>query len=176
MPLHTKQKEPVAAFWYASMGGIALSIVVILLTSILAVGGATCEGDGCALVSPAILAPAAMLILLIVLCYPALYWFLFSYELAEHAITINSGVIFRSYETLDFNRVQVVDLQRGPLLMLFGLTEVRIWTASADQLTFSVGANTATAAPHPDATLLLKKDDAQQLKDVITGGKNSGGL
>jgi membrane protein YdbS with pleckstrin-like domain len=37
-----------------------------------------------------------------------------------------SGILFRQYETIAFSRIQTLDLERGPLLWLFGLTEMRL--------------------------------------------------
>ena len=174
MPLHKKLGQPIAALWYTSLGAIGLSLVVLLLGSFLTLGGASCEGESCGLVSPQFLMPLILVVTLLVLAYPVLYWMLFTYELTEHTITINSGIIFRQYETIDFGRIQTIDNERGPLLMLFGLTLVRIWTASADQISFSVGNKSAEAHPQPDTTLLLHKDAAEQLKGFLVRSRTSG--
>ncbi len=123
------------------------------------------------LLSAPIVLPFLGIVIALVLAYPILFYLLFSFELTEHTITVNSGILFRQYETIDFNKVQAMDQERGPLLMLFGLTEINIWTASADQLTFSVGANALKTRPRPDVRMLLRKDDAQKLKDLAMSSK-----
>ena len=159
--------------WYNTLGGLALSVVILFLGSFFVAGGATCTGSGCGLVSPLFLASLIIVVVLLVLVYPVLYWYLFSYELSERTITVNSGILFRQYESIDFGRVQTVDNERGPLLWFFGLTMVKIWTASADQLAFSVGKGSSEARPHPDTMLILDKDAAQALKDFIMRSKTA---
>jgi membrane protein YdbS with pleckstrin-like domain len=78
--------------------------------------------------------------------------------------------LFRQYETIAFSRIQTLDLERGPLLWLFGLTEMRLWTGSADQ--FNSGEHDIHAKP--DTTLVLARDTAQELKDFISGAKKTG--
>jgi uncharacterized membrane protein YdbT with pleckstrin-like domain len=108
--------------------------------------------------------PIAALVAIVILALPILDYVSLTYELSEQAITLNSGIIFREYESVNFNRIQVVDDERGPLLMLFGLTEVRIWTASPDQL----GVNAEHALTNPDLSLLLAKNDAESVRQFMT--------
>jgi membrane protein YdbS with pleckstrin-like domain len=170
--LNTRLKLPAAALWYSALGAFGVSIVIFLGGAFLMFEVSTlCSGGGCTLLSPAIIFPFIIAIVVVALAYPVLYWLLFSYELTPRTITINSGILFREYETIDFGRIQAVDNERGPLLWFFELTEVRIWTASADQLAFSVGGGTAQARPHPDAKLVLTQDDARVLKDFIMRSK-----
>jgi membrane protein YdbS with pleckstrin-like domain len=173
-PLNTATRQPMAALWYTTLPALALAVFVVLL-GIFFIGGAqnSCEGTGCGFLSPSIVGPVVTIVAILIVSYPTLYYILFSYLLTEHTMTVNSGILFREYETFDFGRIQVIDLERGPLLWLFGLTEVRVWTASADQLSFSVGTRAATAHPHPDATLILDSDDAQEIKDFIMRAKTS---
>ncbi len=165
-----------AALWYSALAPAALSLFVLLLGLFLIGGGAFCSGEGCGLLSPSLLLPVILFVVLVILIYPVLYWYLFSYEVSEHALTVNSGIFFRQYETIDFGRIQTIDNERGPLLWLFGLTIVEIWTASADQMQFSVEKNSVKTRPRPDTLLILRKDDAQILKDFIMSSKTSGGL
>ena len=170
--LNTKLTQPLAALWYTALPAVGLSLLVLFLGLFFVVGTeGTCSGDGCAILSPAFLLPVISIVVLLVVSYPILYWYLFSYEVTERTITVNSGILFRQYETIDFGRVQSIDNERGPLLWLFGLTMVEVWTASADQISFSVGNKSAEAHPRPDTTLILKKGDAQALKDFIMRSK-----
>jgi len=154
--LNRRQKQPLSALFYSAIGGLFLSFFMLILTGVFVGAG-----------GPAALVPLFSFVILVVLLYPAIYWYLFTYELSEHTITTNSGVIFRQYETIDFDRIQVVDNERGPLLWLFGLTMVRVWTASTDQMDFSVSTGTLHSRPRPDMTILLAADDAHALKDFL---------
>lgn len=174
--LNTHQRQPVTALWYSALGAVALSLLILFLGLFFSAAGGSCTGEGCGLLSPSFLLPILTLVSLLILAYPMLDWYLFSYELTERNITINSGILFRQYETIDFGRVQTMDNERGPLLWFFGLTMVEIWTASADQISFSVGSKSAEARPRPDTVLILKEGDAQSLKDFIMHSKNPTGL
>jgi membrane protein YdbS with pleckstrin-like domain len=175
--LNTRLRQPVAALVYSSLGAAALAIFILVVGIIFIVGATSaCVGDECGFLNPAILVPVIIVVGFIIALYPILYWYLFSYEISEHTITVNSGILFRQYETIDFGRVQTMDNERGPLLWFFGLTMVEIWTASADQISFTVGNKSAEARPRPDTVLILEKDDAQALKDFIMRSKNPPGL
>lgn len=166
--------QPVTALVYSALGAASLAIFILIIGLSFAFSAqGACSGDNCGALNPATLAPFIVAVGLIITLYPILYWYLFSYELTERTITINSGILFRQYETIDFGRIQTIDNERGPLLMLFGLTMVKVWTASADQISFNIGAHSAQAHPRPDTVLILSKYDAAQLKDFMMHAKTS---
>ncbi len=172
--LNRRLKQPVTALLYSGLGAVALAVFILVIGLLFAAGAQNaCRGDGCGLLSSEALAPFIVIIALIITLYPILYWYLFSYELTDRTITINSGILFRQYETIDFGKIQTIENERGPLLMLFGLTIVKVWTASASQISFSIGGNSAQAHPHPDTVLILAKNDAAQLKDFMMRAKTS---
>ncbi len=170
--LNTQHRLTPAVFWYSSLAPIIASFVAV-------VGGAfvkdfiasTCAISVCPFFAPYIMPVLVLAFIVAVLAHPVLDFLLFSFQLAEHSITINSGVIFRQYETINFNRIQTLDLERGPLLWLFGLTEVRLWTASADQMNFSLEDKTLSSRPSADTTFVLPRDTAVHLKEFITNAK-----
>ncbi len=170
--LNTRRMQPFAALLYSALGAFTLAVLILVVGLLFAFGAEdACQGDGCRLLTSETLVPVIVVVSLIISLYPILYWYLFSYEVTQRTITVNSGILFRQYETIDFGKIQTIENVRGPLLMLFGLTIVKIWTASASQISFSVGANSAQAHPSPDTVLTLTKDDAAQLKDFIMRGK-----
>ena len=168
-PLGVRRRQPVAAFWYSTLAAFILCAFIIVLGLFLlaASQSSSCAGSGCALIGP--LLTLFVLAVLVVLSYPVLYYLFFTYELTEEAITANSGIIFRQYETIQFNKIQAIDNERGPLLMLFGLTLVKVWTASPDQVTSGLGRD--AVRPRPDMTLLLRKDEAMALRDFAVREK-----
>jgi|SRR3989344_557308 len=170
--LNTPLRQPVAALWYSSLGAAALSLFILFVGLFFDLGASgACSGDGCTFLNPAIIVPLISIVICVIIVYPVLYWYLFTYELTAQSITVNSGILFRQYETIDFGRVQTIDNERGPLLWLFGLTIVEIWTASADQLEFTMNKHSAHSRPRPDTMLILQSDDAQALKDFIMRAK-----
>lgn len=170
--LNTRLMQPVAALLYSALGAVLLTVFILIIGLLFAFGAQdACSGAGCGLLTSGTLVPVIVTIGLIISLYPILYWYLFSYELTQRTITVNSGILFRQYETIDFGRIQTIENVRGPLLMLFGLTIVKVWTASASQISFNVGAHSTQARPRPDTVLILSKYDAAELKDFMMHAK-----
>ena len=172
-PLGVRCRQPVAAFWYSTLAAFFLSAFILILGLILAAGSTSgaCGADACGLIVP--LLWLFVVAIIVVLCYPVLYYLLFTYELSQSSITVNSGIIFRQYETIQFDKIQALDNERGPLLMLFGLTLVKVWTASADQLVSGEGNNHAQIRPRPDMTLILRRDEAHALREFAMRGNSA---
>lgn len=159
--LNTRHHQPVAALVYSSIGPVLIGCMMLIL------GVFVSTSKIFSVIPPVggtLLAFGLPLVALITAMYPILYYFLFTYQITEQTITVNSGVLFRQYETINFSRVQVIDNERNPILMLFGITRVEVWTASPDQLITTAG---MSAQPRPDATLLLSKNDAEELKSFV---------
>ncbi len=176
MQLNTRKRQPVAAFWYSALLPLALSLCIFILGSFFAAilfsSSASCAVGACASLLSGV-SLLTFLVAVVVLAYPILYYLLFTYEVHERALTINSGILFRQYETIDFNKIQTIDNERNPLLMIFGLTRVEIWTASADQLHSGTGRDAVRIRPRPDTHFLLGKNDASELRDYIMRTKTS---
>lgn len=51
------------------------------------------------------------------------------YELTGEAIKIERGVIWKHYVSIPYERVQNVDIARGPLARILGLSDLQIQTA-----------------------------------------------
>ena len=162
MPLNVRQRQPIAAFWYLALAPILFSVVIIAASFFFAA------------YFPDTIASLIVFFALLMACaaviYPLLYYLLFSYELHEHTITINSGILFRQYETINFNKIQALNNERDPILMLFGLTRVEIWTASWDQLAPNTG-TLGQIRSRPDTRLFLHKDEASKLRDFVMHSK-----
>jgi uncharacterized membrane protein YdbT with pleckstrin-like domain len=163
-PQHLSQ----AAFWYSAYPAIILAFIAVIAGAFMRdIVITACMESACPVFMPYIVPGIVVIFIIAALVQPVLNFVLFSYTLTDRTITINSGILYRQYETIDFNRIQTLDLERGPLLWLFGLTEVRLWTASADQL------NHEHDGPHaaPDTTLILERGTAEILRDHIHNAK-----
>ncbi len=170
IPLNTEHRLSPAVFWYSATPSIVAGFVVVVVGAFLKDFVSTsCATQVCPSFAPAIMPTLVLAFIIAVLAHPILNFLLFSYVVGERSVTINSGILYRQYETIDFNRIQTLDLERGPILWLFGLTEVRLWTASADQF----NDNEAHVHARPDTTLLLPRDAAQQLKEIIANSKHA---
>lgn len=60
-------------------------------------------------------------------------WARFRYGVGPGGIVIESGILNRSRRSIPFERIQDVDIERGPLARLFGLAKLRIETGGADK-------------------------------------------
>lgn len=95
--------------------------------------------------------------------YIALTYKYISFIVDKTKILINSGIIFKKSIAIPFDRVQNVDCNKGPILGLFGLSKINIWTASPNQISIQ-GKNSST---NPDGVLIIQTEDAKWLQDFI---------
>ncbi len=80
----------------------------------------------------AIIPAAAFLVAAVVaVVWPPLYHRRWSYRLGADALEIRRGVVVRRTSIVPYRRVQQIDLSRGPLDRLLGLTTAGITTAAA---------------------------------------------
>ena len=106
--------------------------------------------------------PVALAAMLLLVGVQWLSWKRFAYGVGSRDIVIESGILSRNRRSIPFDRVQDVDIERGPLHRLFGLAKVRIETggsakdegvldsvtlAEADRLRAAVRAGKAGEAP-----------------------------
>ena len=97
-------------------------------------------------------------VVLIVNSFLRFRWF--SFTLSERAINIDSGVLVRSSRVVRLDKIQDVETRQGPLLSLWALKSVAIWTASLDQ----VRGNTR----RPDGLIVLEADSADWLANYLS--------
>jgi putative membrane protein len=75
--------------------------------------------------------PIALLAGLLLILVQWLAWSRFTYGVGAQEIVIESGILSRNRRSIPFDRVQDVDIERGPLHRLFGLAKVRIETGGS---------------------------------------------
>lgn len=70
-------------------------------------------------------------ILYFILCYiwAKLTYHFWRYELTDEAVKIEKGVIIKKYISIPYERIQNVDIYRGVLARLLGLSDLHIQTA-----------------------------------------------
>ena len=73
----------------------------------------------------------AALIGVAALAYQWLAWTRFRYGIGEGELVIESGILSRNRRSIPFDRIQDVDIERGPLARLFGLARLRIETGGS---------------------------------------------
>ena len=89
------------------------------------------------LIAPArlwLLLPAALITVIGVAAAIALplWWYRFHrWEVTDHAVYARNGYFWQTWRIAPMSRIQTVDTTRGPVQRLFGLSTVKVTTASA---------------------------------------------
>lgn len=78
-----------------------------------------------------ILLPAIGALLLVVLAFQVLAWWRFTYTLMPNEMYIESGVFSRNRRSIPWERVQDVEIERGPLARVLGLAKVKLQTGGS---------------------------------------------
>lgn len=83
---------------------------------------------------------------LLAVTWPSLEWAAFRYELRQHDLLVQSGVLFRQWSCVPLHRIQHVDTRQGPIERAFGLSRVLVYTAAGMSADGSVPALTEAEA------------------------------
>jgi membrane protein YdbS with pleckstrin-like domain len=163
IPLNTQLGLPSRAFWYIALRSLVVALFVALFGSIVQLlsgtPGAVCGGHPCSPASGAHVAAFVYLFAAFLVARAVLNFKWFSFLVTDRNLTIDSGVLARSSNTIRFDRIQDVTTRRDPLHMLLGLKSVDIWTASPDQF--------AGNRRRPEGRLVLEAGDADWLRDYL---------
>lgn len=90
------------------------------------------------------------------------YW---KYELAENAFKKESGVIWKKYVSIPYERIQNVDIYRGVFARILGLSDVQVQTAGASAVSYGRGGMAGVGA---EGRLPgIGKDTAEKLRDEL---------
>lgn len=81
-------------------------------------------------------------LLFLILCFvwAKLAYGLYRYELVDMGFRKESGVIFKRYVTIPYDRIQNVDIYRGPIARILGLSDLQIQTAGSSAVMGRYGA------------------------------------
>lgn len=88
------------------------------------------------------------------LFWPSLVYAHFRYELREHDLLVQRGVLLRHWSSVPYGRIQHVDTRQGPLERALGLARLHVFTASGMGADGSIG-GLATA-------------EAERLRDLLS--------
>lgn len=90
------------------------------------------------------------------------YHFYF-FELREDGFRKESGVILKKYVTIPYNRIQNIDIYRGVLARILGLSNIHIQTAGMSSTIGRGGAGRIAEGQIPG----LSKENAKKLRDEL---------
>lgn len=68
--------------------------------------------------------------LLGMLAWPPLEYRHYRYDVRDHDLLVQHGVLFRRWSSIPLNRIQHVDTRQGPLERMLGLSRLLVFTAS----------------------------------------------
>lgn len=99
-----------------------------------------------------------IIIILLILCFvwAKLAHHFYRYELTDIGFRKESGVIYKKYVTIPYDRIQNVDIYRGILARILGLSDLQIQTAGASGAVVSEGRLPG-----------LSREIAEQLRDEV---------
>ena len=117
--------------------------------------------------------PVIFFILYLIFCYiwaklTYRFWF---YEITEDTYKIEHGVIWKRYVSIPYERIQNIDIHRGVIARILGLSELRIQTAGFGGAQGKWGASAEGNLPG------IEREKAEQLREKLIAqvkGKKQG--
>ncbi len=91
-----------------------------------------------------------------------------SYIINDNDITINSGIIFKKSKTISLKAIQNINQKRGPIMRLFDIVSVEIWTASVSQMNVTSGKTMNS----PDGVIMIGEEEAKELQEYVNTYRN----
>lgn len=87
----------------------------------------------------------------------------YKYELTENGFRKELGVIYKKYVTIPYDRIQNVDIYRGIMARILGLSDLNIQTAGSSSPLAGGGYSGGSEGRLPG----LSKEEAEQLRDEL---------
>ena len=102
----------------------------------------------------------------LILCFvwAKLTYHFYRYELTDAGFRKELGVIYKKYVTIPYDRIQNVDIYRGILARVFGLSDLNIQTAG---MSATVGRYGVSGGGSEGRLPALSKEDAERLRDEL---------
>jgi len=113
-------------------------------------------------------------VIVISFVWAKLTYHFYRYELTENGFRKEYGVIYKKYVTIPYGRIQNIDIYRGILSRILGLSDLNIQTAGSSAVVGKYGALGIGAEGRLPA---LSKDEAEKVRDELisrTQNKNQG--
>ena len=102
----------------------------------------------------------------LVLCFvwAKLTYHFYRYELTDAGFRKELGVIYKKYVTIPYDRIQNVDIYRGILARILGLSDLNIQTAG---MSATVGRYGISGGGSEGRLPALSREDAERLRDEL---------
>lgn len=116
-----------------------------------------------------------VLLIILAFIWSYLSYHFYRYALAEDGFRKELGVIWKKYVTIPYERIQNVDIYRGPLARILGLSNLQIQTAG---LSATVGRYGVSGAGAEGRLPGISREEAERIRDELIkrarGLKNQG--
>jgi uncharacterized membrane protein YdbT with pleckstrin-like domain len=169
-----KHLDPKAVwlFFFQTVIGWIVGLIVLSFWSFGALGSMP-ESENILRTVITIAAGIIVVGIVIAFIWAKLSYAFYKYELTDAGFRKESGVIWKRYVTIPYNRIQNVDIYRGIVARILGLSDLQIQTAGASAVITRYGAGGMGAEGRLPA---LSKEDAERLRDeLIDRARHSGG-
>lgn len=90
-------------------------------------------------------------------------YYYFSLDLGIDSFTVKSGIIFKNIRTIAFKAIQSIDVSYDPVIQIFNLVVVKVWTSSPQQ--FNI--NSGDSSNRPEFTFYMSQEEAEALKQEV---------
>ena len=93
------------------------------------------------------------------LIWPSLEHEYYRFEIRDHDILVQHGVLFRKWSSIPMHRVQHVDTHQGPLERIIGLVTLRIYTAAGNHFDGAIPGLQPEKAKELQETIIQNRGD-----------------
>ncbi len=155
-------KKSVWLFFVGSIGGILFSTIFLVGFGFTMAIGEDALFDFDTIMMWVVIAAIALIIVSYI--WAKLTYHFYRYELTDLGFRKESGVIYKKYVTIPYARIQNVDINRGILARILGLSDLMIQTAGTSASVNSYGAwGTGAEGRLPG----IDKNEAEELRDEL---------
>ncbi len=161
-----KQLDPKAVWLFFLGSFFQFAYTIILIAFFWFMFNAEDENTWSAALSNIGLYVVGILIVAAVLAFvwAKLTYHFYRYEITDAGFRKESGVIWKRYVTIPYTRIQNVDIYRGIIARILGLSDLHIQTAGASA---SMGRYGAMGVGSEGRLMGLSKADAEVLRDEL---------
>lgn len=157
-------------FFFKCAGSFLIAIIILAIWLGMGIGGRITGSE------PVIGIMLIIIVLFLLICYiwARLAYHFWRYQLTENAYKSERGIIFKRYISIPYERIQNIDIYRGILDRLLGLSDIQIQTAGYG----AMGGRGIKGFGSEGRLPGLQKQEAEKLRDELIkrakGGSKSG--
>jgi uncharacterized protein len=107
---------------------------------------------------------AALVVVVLYYIWAKLTYRFYRYEITDDGFRKEYGIVWKKYVTIPYDRIQNVDIYRGIIARILGLSDLRIQTAGASAQYSRYGAWGLSAEGRLPG---LSREDTEQLRDEL---------